>query len=73
MKSLAAFMVVVLVEVNLVVADSRQRNVLGNEMDICSDDPLTGWYRDGYCNTDDKDAGVHTVCATMTKEVGHLI
>jgi len=42
-------------------------NVLGSKLEICSLDPLTGWFRDGYCRTDDSDHGVHVVCATMTE------
>lgn len=43
-------------------------NVLGGELLVCSDDPLTGFFRDGYCNTTDADIGRHTVCAIMTAE-----
>lgn len=44
------------------------RNVLGGELALCSADPLTGWLRDGCCNTGTGDVGVHTVCAVMTDE-----
>ncbi len=44
------------------------RNVLGEELEMCGTDPLTGWFRDGACNTDDMDRGSHTICAVMTKE-----
>ncbi len=43
-------------------------NVLGDELQKCSLDPLTGWLRDGCCNTDARDYGVHTVCVVVTKE-----
>lgn len=43
-------------------------NVLGDELQPCSTDPLTGFYRDGCCNTGGEDVGVHTVCAVMTEE-----
>ena len=43
-------------------------NVLGGELLSCSDDPVTGFFRDGYCNTNDADIGRHTVCAVMTAE-----
>jgi len=43
-------------------------NVLGRELQPCSLDPLTGFYRDGCCNTGADDLGVHTVCAVMTAE-----
>jgi hypothetical protein len=42
------------------------RNVLGEPLVACSDDPLTGFYRDGCCNTGSDDAGSHTVCARVT-------
>merc|ERR1719516_441174 len=42
-------------------------NVVGSSLEICSLNPLTGWYRDGYCRTDSNDHGVHVVCATMTQ------
>ena len=44
------------------------RNVLGSRLEVCSRDPLTGWFRDGYCRTDRWDHGIHVVCATMTEE-----
>ena len=43
-----------------------QKNVLGEKLESCSSDPLTGWYRDGCCNTDKSDRGMHTVCAKLT-------
>ena len=42
-------------------------NVLGAELQPCSYDPLTGWFRDGCCTTDAGDFGVHTVCAVLTE------
>ena len=46
----------------------NQKNVLGEKLEKCSEEPLTGWYRDGCCNTDAVDSGVHTVCAKVTKK-----
>jgi hypothetical protein len=43
-------------------------NVLGQELEGCSDDPLTGFYRDGSCQTGPEDIGLHTVCAVVTSE-----
>ena len=43
-------------------------NVLGNKLEPCSLDPLTGWLRDCCCNTDENDHGTHTVCAKVTTE-----
>ena len=45
-----------------------QKNVLGEKLESCSGEPLTGWFRDGCCNTDENDRGVHTVCAKVTTE-----
>jgi uncharacterized protein (DUF2237 family) len=44
------------------------RNVLGGELETCGLDPVTGWHRDGCCNTGPEDLGSHTVCAVMTQE-----
>ena len=43
-----------------------QKNVFGEPLEPCSNDPVTGWFRDGCCNTDKNDRGVHTVCAKVT-------
>lgn len=43
-------------------------NVLGTELQSCSLDPLTGFYRNGCCDTGGEDLGVHVVCAVMTEE-----
>jgi uncharacterized protein (DUF2237 family) len=44
------------------------RNVLGTELESCSVDPLTGFYRSGCCETGVDDLGVHVVCAEVTDE-----
>ncbi|MCC5928085.1 MAG: DUF2237 domain-containing protein [Cyclobacteriaceae bacterium] len=44
------------------------KNVFGEKLEECSTEPMTGYYRDGCCNTDEKDAGRHSVCAIMTEE-----
>ncbi len=44
------------------------KNVLGHDLLPCGYDPLTGFYRDGCCNTGREDAGMHTLCAVMTEE-----
>ncbi|MEM7341487.1 MAG: DUF2237 domain-containing protein [Actinomycetota bacterium] len=43
-------------------------NVLGTDLQTCSMDPVTGFYRDGCCNTGGADVGVHVVCARVTNE-----
>lgn len=47
---------------------NRVKNVLGGEMKDCSHAPLTGFYRDGCCNTGAEDIGLHIVCAQVTDE-----
>ena len=44
------------------------RNVLGGELEPCGTDPVTGFYRDGCCNTGPEDRGSHTICAVVTAE-----
>jgi uncharacterized protein (DUF2237 family) len=44
------------------------KNVLGEDLIPCSTDPMTGYYRDGCCNTGQGDMGLHLVCAEMTSE-----
>jgi uncharacterized protein (DUF2237 family) len=43
-------------------------NVLGQALEPCSTDPMTGFFRNGSCDTCDADQGSHTVCAVMTAE-----
>lgn len=47
---------------------STQTNVLGTELQSCSFDPMTGYYRTGCCETRGDDPGAHVVCAVMTEE-----
>jgi len=47
---------------------ARALNVLGGPLQTCSSRPLTGFYRDGCCNTGPTDRGSHTVCAVMTED-----
>ena len=44
------------------------RNVLGEPLQACGTDPLTGFYRDGCCSTGPQDRGSHTICAVVTAE-----
>lgn len=43
-------------------------SVLSQPLQLCCSDPLTGWYRDGFCRTDEQDHGSHVVCAVVTDE-----
>ncbi len=45
-----------------------ERNVLGGPLESCSNDPLTGFYRDGCCRTGPGDLGSHTICAVVSAE-----
>ena len=45
-----------------------ERNVMGGELEPCGTDPVTGFYRDGCCNTGREDIGSHTICAVVTSE-----
>ena len=49
-------------------AEAGELNVLGEPLAPCGLDPVTGFYRDGCCNTDYEDVGIHVVCAKMTRE-----
>ena len=44
------------------------KNIFGEELIECSTSPMTGYFRDGCCHTDESDYGTHTVCAIMTNE-----
>jgi uncharacterized protein (DUF2237 family) len=48
--------------------DPEAKNVLGGELQLCSRDPVTGFFRNGCCETGPEDVGIHTVCAIMTAE-----
>lgn len=50
------------------MTDKKAKNVLGTELEVCSLEPLTGFYRDGCCNTGGSGMGLHTVCTQVTAE-----
>ena len=47
---------------------NRARNVLGGPLGDCCNNPMTGFFRDGCCNTGPEDHGAHVVCVQVTKE-----
>jgi uncharacterized protein (DUF2237 family) len=51
-----------------VTGPASQRNVLGEPLEPCGTEPLTGFYRDGDCRCGPEDQGLHAVCAVMTPE-----
>ena len=48
--------------------EQSAKNVFGQDLKVCGCDPMTGWFRDGYCQTDHKDTGIHTVCCVVTAD-----
>ncbi|HGG06003.1 MAG TPA: DUF2237 domain-containing protein [Aliiroseovarius sp.] len=52
----------------MTVPKDKPINVLGGVLAPCGSDPVTGYFRDGHCNTCEQDFGSHTVCAIMTDE-----
>ncbi|MEC8653475.1 MAG: DUF2237 domain-containing protein [Planctomycetota bacterium] len=48
------------------------KNVLGTALKTCGTDPMTGFFRDGCCNTSDDDQGIHTVCSEVTEDFLHF-
>jgi hypothetical protein len=50
------------------MTEEIQLNIFSEEIEDCSCDPMTGFFRNGCCETSDHDAGSHTVCALMNKE-----
>ena len=47
---------------------TQQINVYGDLIEECCSNPITGFYRDGFCRTDQMDRGLHVVCAKVTDE-----
>lgn len=43
-------------------------NILGEKLEVCGCNPMTGWLRDGFCRTDENDHGIHTVCAIVSAD-----
>ena len=62
----------VLLIIIIMIAKTQQKqvdtNVLDGPLELCSLDPLTGYYRDGYAKTGPDDTGSHVVCAVLTDE-----
>lgn len=52
----------------IIKMETTQKNVLGTQLKLASIDPLTGFFRTGYCNTDANDRGLHVVAAVVTDE-----
>jgi len=44
------------------------KNVLGKDLEVCCESPMTGFYRDGRCRTGSGDVGLHVICAQVTEE-----
>ena len=50
------------------MSEDRAKNIIGTDLQLCCTDPMTGFFRDGYCNTSRMDHGTHVVCAIVTEE-----
>ena len=50
------------------MANGASKNIFGTKLDICSVNPMTGYFRNGYCNTGPTDTGTHVVTALITQE-----
>ena len=50
------------------IEKEQSLNVFGETLESCSEEPLTGFFRDGCCNTNDQDSGSHTICIKVTDE-----
>lgn len=48
--------------------DINNPNIYDNDLEICGTDPMTGYFREGYCTTDYSDHGTHTVCSKVNKK-----
>lgn len=55
-------------ETSNIKPSSAQQSVLSKPLQVCSTTPMTGFFRDGFCHTNEQDRGVHVVCAEMTTE-----
>jgi len=53
---------------NGIARKPQARNVLGGKLEVCSKSPMTGFFRNGCCNTSSEDVGSHTVCVVLTAE-----
>ena len=51
-----------------IMAQDKAKNILGTDLQHCCIEPMTGFFRDGYCNTSHMDQGTHVVCAVVTEE-----
>lgn len=58
---------VVVLAASLSLASSDQLNVLGKPLELCSSNPLTGYFRTGRCETTDADEGTHTICTIVSQ------
>ena len=62
-----SFSSILAIAASYVAAEEHDRNVFGEQLTVCSTDPMTGWYRTGYCESANSDGGLHTVCAAVTE------
>ena len=56
----------------MTINNKVQLNVFGEKIEVCSCAPMTGWFRDGFCNYDNNDGGNHSICCVMAVSYTHL-
>ena len=61
-------LLILLTTLSTMIHKDKPVNIFGEKLESCCTDPMTGYYRDGYCNTSADDYGTHVICAVMTQE-----
>lgn len=64
----ALLFILFLIPTIIMAQNTNPKNVLGEALLPCCYEPMTGYFRDGFCRTDNRDFGTHVVCAVMTQE-----
>jgi uncharacterized protein (DUF2237 family) len=68
MIQIATLLAFIVLNINVSATTLNSENIYSKALEKCSNDPKTGFYRDGYCNTGSDDTGTHVVCAKVTTE-----
>lgn len=59
---------ILLTTLSTMLQKDEPTNIFGEKLESCCTNPMTGYFRDGYCNTSKDDYGTHVICAVMTQE-----
>lgn len=68
MKACVASLIFMMLGGFAMAQEKQATNLLGSPLQSCCTDPMTGFFRDGYCHTNQMDHGTHVVCAIVTEE-----